>query len=167
MNFRIIHFFTLLLFLVLYAFPISAGEVYMWIDEKGVRNVSDHPPEKPVKMIGKETFKPDSPEEIRQFQQKQKNYERNLEERRRYNQEQEAGQKRFDSSMDRQKEIIKQREMERKATAIERAEDLNAEKERSRAYENRDYNEVRRLRLRDEQRRIDRDVQKYKDIKNQ
>jgi hypothetical protein len=166
MNFRIIHFSALFLFFVLYAFPISAGEIYMWEDDRGVRHIEDRPPDKPVKMIGKEFSRPDSPEEIRKFQQRQKNYERDLEARRRYNREQEASQNRFDAHMDRQKENMKQREAERKAAAIERIEDLEADKERSRAYENRNYNEVRRLRERDERRQIDRDIDKYRDIKD-
>jgi molecular chaperone DnaK (HSP70) len=139
----------------------------MWIDEKGVRHIEDQPPEKPAKMIGKDTFKPDSSEEIRRFQQQQKNYEQDLETRRRYNRQEETSEKRFNANMDRKKEIIKQRAAERKERAIERIDDLNAERELLRARENRDYREVRRLRLKDERRQIDRKIEKYKDIKDQ
>lgn len=71
MNFRIIHFFAL--FLVIVASPpiIPAAEVYMWVDDRGVRHITDQPPEKPAKMIGKETYKRDSPEEIRRYQLEQ------------------------------------------------------------------------------------------------
>lgn len=146
---------------------LSAAELYMWIDEKGVRNVSNTPPEKTANLIGKETYRRDSPEEIRAFEQKQKNYDRDLEERRRYNREKEASDNRYNASMERQKELTKQRELDRKQAAIDRTEDLNARKERLRAIENRDYDELRRLRLKDQQRQADRDINKYKANNNQ
>ena len=167
MNFRIIHFFALLLVIAATPAVIHAGEVYMWVDEKGVRHVTDQPPEKPAKIIGRDVSRPDSPEEIRQFQQSQKDYERDLEARRRYNQEMRENTNRYNAYVDQQKERSKQRDMERKERAVERIEDLNADKERRQAVENRDWNEVRRLQLRNDQRRIERDANKYKDIKDQ
>ena len=71
MNIRIFIFaviFALILSALIAPARISAGELYTWIDEKGVATVSDTPPpEKPVKILGKETFRPDSPEEIERF----------------------------------------------------------------------------------------------------
>jgi hypothetical protein len=51
--------------------PAYSAKVYMWIDEKGVNHITDQLPEKPAKMIGKETSKPDSPEEIRRYREEQ------------------------------------------------------------------------------------------------
>lgn len=55
--------------------PAYSAEVYMWVDEKGVKNISDQPPEKPAKMIGKHTYKRDTPEEIQRYQAEQKEAE--------------------------------------------------------------------------------------------
>jgi hypothetical protein len=43
----------------------------MWIDEKGVKHVTEQSPEKPARMIGKETSKPDSPKEILMYREEQ------------------------------------------------------------------------------------------------
>ena len=167
-NFKIIHFFTLLLSLTLNPFIISAAEVYIWVAEKGGQHITSQPPEKPAKMIGKEAYTRDSPEEIRRYEIEKKidqqQREAQQEAQRRYNQDRETSEKRFDAYRDQQKEKSKQLEKERKEAAIERINDLNAQKERLQAIENRDYREVRRLRLRDERRKIDRDINKYKEI---
>lgn len=56
--------FTLLLF----PLNASAAELHMWVDEKGVKHITSQPPEKPAQIIGKETYKKDSPEEIQRYQ---------------------------------------------------------------------------------------------------
>jgi hypothetical protein len=52
--------------------PVYSGEIYMWIDEKGGKHITDRPPEKPAKIIDVETYKRDSPDEIQNFQAEQK-----------------------------------------------------------------------------------------------
>jgi len=68
MNIRIFHFFALFLALVAVTANIPAAEVYMWVDEQGIRHITDRPPDKAVKMIGQERYRKDSPEEIRLYQ---------------------------------------------------------------------------------------------------
>jgi hypothetical protein len=148
--------------------PAYSAEVYMWVDEKGDKHITDQPPENPrAKIIGKDSYKPNSPEEGRRYREEQKEHKRQMEAERRYNQEREESKKRWEANRDQRKENTKLRVIERKESAIERIDDLNARKERLRAIENRDYEEARRLRLKDERRRIDRDVKKYEEIKDQ
>ena len=153
----------------IFARNTPASEVYTYRDENGTIVITDQPiPEKYEKNAKKiDSYKRESPEEIRRFQQQQKNYERDLEARQRYNREEEENRRRYEAQRDHQKEKTKLRIIERKEAAVERIDDLNARKERLRAIENRDYNEARRLRLKDERRQIDRDIQKYKDIDDQ
>jgi hypothetical protein len=39
----------------------SAAEVYIWVDEKGDKHITNQPPDTSTKMIGKETYKRDLP----------------------------------------------------------------------------------------------------------
>ena len=39
----------------------SAAGIYIWVDEKGDKHITNQPPDKSTKMIGKETYKRDSP----------------------------------------------------------------------------------------------------------
>lgn len=166
MKFRII--FMCISLSMLIASSVCAQKVYYWKDEKGVMNATTTPPPDNIKKYEADSWgKRDSPEEIHRFQQQQKNYERDLEARQRYNRQEEASTKRFEASRDQQKEDTKLRIIERKEAAIERIDDLNAERELLRARENKNYRESRRLQLKDERRKIDRDIQKYNEIKNQ
>lgn len=61
-----------LLLALLIALPIYAAEHYIWIDEKGVTNITSRPPQHPVKVIGKEAYQKDSPEEIRRYEEEQR-----------------------------------------------------------------------------------------------
>lgn len=167
MNFRIIHFFALLLVIMAMPLSIPAGEVYMWIDDQGVRHITDQPPEKPAKMIGKESYKKDSPEEIRrhQLQQKLKQYEDDIEtaRQRQINQANEAAEK----WRDRQREIAKERENRLKEETRRDIDDLNARKERQRINENETSDNYWRQYYKDQQRTIDREIkdkQKILDI---
>jgi hypothetical protein len=133
-----------------------------------VMNATTTPPPDNIKKYEADSYgKLESPEEIRRYREERKEYQRQMEAERRYNQSREASEKRFNANRDQQKEETKLRIIERKEAATERIEDLNARKERLRAIENRDYNESRRLRLKDERRQIDRDINKYKEIKDQ
>jgi hypothetical protein len=52
--------------------PAYSAEIYIWIDENGEKHITDKPPEKPAKMIGNDTYKRDSPQEIQRYQSGQK-----------------------------------------------------------------------------------------------
>jgi molecular chaperone DnaK (HSP70) len=166
MKFRVIYVIILYCALLLFPLDALAGEIYIWVDENGDKHITDKPPEKSEKVIDKDAFKPVSPEEIQRYWDRQRKYEEETEAKVRYNQEREASEKRFEASRDQQKEKAKEQAIERKQAAIDRIEDLEARKERLRAIENRNYNEYRRLRLRDERRVIDRNIQKYREIKD-
>jgi molecular chaperone DnaK (HSP70) len=62
--------FTYLLLVVFLASPVicPSAELHIWVDERGVSHITDRPPEKSAKIIGKEAYKRDSPEEIRRYQ---------------------------------------------------------------------------------------------------
>jgi hypothetical protein len=153
-----------LLSLIILITKSTADELHVWEDEKGIANITTHAPDRPAKIIHKEPFKPNSPAEIRRFQKEQEEYLQRQEAIRRYNEQMEVSKKRYNRQMDQQKENTKLRMMERKQAAIERIEDLEARKERLQAIENKDYNEVRRLQIKDKKRKADRDIQKYREI---
>ena len=88
--------------------PAYSAEVYMWVDEKGGKHITDQPPEKPAKMIGKDTLKPDSPEEIRRYQEEQKEYQREQNAERRYNREQEVKERVIERMIERPSESAKE-----------------------------------------------------------
>lgn len=146
----------------------QAGEMYTYKDENGKIVISNTPiPEKYENKAKKiDSYQRDSPSKIRRFEESQKDYQRRLDAKRQYNESVTRSDKRWEANRDRQKGLDKQRADERKAWATERIEDLEAQKERLRAIENRNYNEARRLRIKDERRQTDRDIQKYKEIKD-
>jgi hypothetical protein len=146
----------LLLIVIFLSIPLFAGELHIWVDKKGVTHIGDRPPEMPAKIIGKEISKRDSPEEIRRYEVRQKNLERQRaleEERNRLRQESyriSEEQARSRDNYNRQQEGVRQKR------SADRAEDLAFEKERLRAVENRNYDEARKISYKAQRRRIER-----------
>jgi hypothetical protein len=68
---HVLTIFVFIAMLTAISMPAYSAEIYIWEDEQGVKHITEQPPEKPKKMIGKESYKPDSPEEIRRFQAQQ------------------------------------------------------------------------------------------------
>jgi molecular chaperone DnaK (HSP70) len=129
MNIGIIHFFIVLLSLFSYPLTIPAAEVYMWIDDKGIRHITDLPPEKPAKMIDHDHYTRDSPEEIRRYELQQKTKRQQsdaeTERQRQINQAREAAHKTWS-----------QRKDDRREAEIEQArKDLEFEKKYQSKYE--------------------------------
>lgn len=58
--------------IVLSRVVIYAAEHHIWVDDNGVTHITSTLPQNPVKVIGKETYLKDSPEEIRRYEEEQK-----------------------------------------------------------------------------------------------
>jgi len=67
-------FICVSLFVFLSATHIQADEINMWQDSKGVRHMSDQPPDfsQPVKKYSTHKYKANSQSEINQFKAKEK-----------------------------------------------------------------------------------------------
>ncbi|MFA5284521.1 MAG: DUF4124 domain-containing protein, partial [Smithellaceae bacterium] len=65
----------LMILILLFTVPLNsaAEEIYIWLDQDGGKHISTQRPPNNANIINKETFKPSSPEEIRRYQQQQKN----------------------------------------------------------------------------------------------
>ena len=152
----------LLIVICLFTFPLEAvaGEIYTWVDKNGVKHISTQRPES-GKIIEKESFTPDSPEEIRRYQQQQKNLEMFREEQSKYNRREAERQRDYDQYVKDHKEREQRAQIKKQKVVDSRVKDLETEKARLRAIENRDYDEARRLRLKREREKIDDKIKGY------
>ena len=138
--------------------PLIAAEIYMWVDEKGVKHITDQPPTKPAKMIEKESYRRDSPEEIKRYELQRKleqqTANQETERQQKINQANEAG----ENMKDRFKARLKEYEKERNEKIRRDIDDLNARKERLQRNENDASSEYWRQYWKNEQRESDREV---------
>jgi hypothetical protein len=122
---KILVFFISLSILIISQF-LPAAEMYMWIDEKGVRHIEDRPPEKPAKMIGKHTYERNSPAEIQRYEQqqnvKQHQNDMEIERQKNINQMQEDAKK----SNLQQREGRREREIEQTKRELEHAKEYQS-----------------------------------------
>lgn len=158
MNSKSFLFFALVLAVIAVPISISAAEVYIWVDDKGVSHASDRPPENSVKIIDQMRSSKDSPEEIERYerQRKLKQYQDDLEtaRQREINQANEAVEKWRDS----RKERGKERREEINERARRNIENLNARKSLQRQYENEATSEERRQYWKNRQVNIDNEI---------
>jgi cell shape-determining protein MreC len=90
MNFKTIHVIAVCFALLSGPLTASAGELYLWTDEKGGKHITDAPPDSPAKIISRESFRPDSQEEIRRYNAERKKLQRQQEAETRLQRQQEA-----------------------------------------------------------------------------
>lgn len=135
-----------------------SGELHIWVDENGEKHITENEPEKTGKVIGKESYQPTSPYEIERYQAEQKRREQISEARRKRNQSIEENKRHNEQSRSQQDEKTKQQETNHKKSQSVKREYLETEKRRLTAIENKDYKEARRLRLVNEKRIIDNDI---------
>lgn len=118
-----------IIFLVALLIPIPAipGQIYIWVDDQGVRHITDKPPERPTEMIGTVPNKQASPEEIQRFEAERRAERNRLDSERQQQQILDAYRTR-----ERQYEMgMEKIEKEIEKSAIERArENLKAAEER-------------------------------------
>ena len=111
------------------ATPLIAAEIYMWVDEKGVSHITDQPPSRPVKMLGKDSYQRDSPEEIRRYEKERElariQNEQETERQREYNRAKESA----ENMKFRISTKIKEYEKERNEKLDRDIRDLEKEKE--------------------------------------
>jgi len=161
---------VILLMILLIASPAISGELYIWTDANGRKQITDTPPVDAKGKVEKDSFRRDDPQEIEAWQRKNDAaIDAKIQEQERIQEQNAAKNKQaLDASVERSKAYRRRAETTRirEKEATERINDLKAEKELLQAIENRDYNEVRRLRLRDEQRKIDRDINDNKEVLN-
>lgn len=153
--------FSVLLGFILAA---SAGELYVWVDKKGQTHVTDEQPPESAKIVGTDSFRGNSTVES-QIQNAQERWKRAIQDRtERYeslkSKERAAREMEADAIRERSREIQEKRKAAGEEWRKERAEDLNARKEILRAVDNRDYSEAHRLRIKNEERKIERDLKK-------
>jgi hypothetical protein len=98
-------------------------------------------------MIEKGLSRHDSPEEIRRFREEQRAYERDLEARQRFNEAETERKKFWESFIEQKKQDRQQMQEVLEKRQNEDTKYNNYQKAHSRAMENRDYNEARRLRF--------------------
>lgn len=155
---KIICFFVFLSLVSLYPPTIPAEELHVWVDENGATHVTDRPPKKPAKIIGREAYKPTSPEEIQQYQDEQRYREEYSEAQHKRNQEIAEADREKEKYKKQQAKKNEKRAIARKKAEQARIEDLEAEKKRLRAIENKNYREARRIRIEKEKRQIERAI---------
>jgi hypothetical protein len=103
MNVKPIYVVIICFVLLLVSLYASAAEIYIWIDEEGVKHLTSERPKNPAQMISIERY-PDSSLEIRRDEEKQtenqRQRENQLETQQRSNQDKEAGEERLDANKD-------------------------------------------------------------------
>ena len=152
-----------MILILLFTVPLSgaAEEIYIWLDQDGVKHISTQRPPKNANIINKETFKPASPEEIRRYHQHQKNLAIIEEEKSKIRRQEAERQMEHDRMVREQEEREERAQLKKKKIMENRIKDLEAEKARLRAIENKDYKEARRIRLKREKERIDDKIDRY------
>jgi hypothetical protein len=56
--------------LIMMTSSAPAGQLYTWIDGKGIAHITDQPPDEPAKMIDKQSFKTEQNQQISSIIQK-------------------------------------------------------------------------------------------------
>jgi hypothetical protein len=72
MNIPIIHSIAYSLVFLLIASPAISAELYRWVDERGTVHLTDNPPDKPGKILGRDTYRDPAPGEIRENQEQER-----------------------------------------------------------------------------------------------
>lgn len=153
--------------LLAFAMAAAAGEIYIWIDKQGNRHITDQPPAAGGRLIETDSFRDASPDEMRRHEAENRRAtilqdaeDRQDELRRKRRAEQESAAEAYRERRDRAAEKSRDAERERDRARIE---DLEARKDYLRAIDNRDYREARRLRIKDQERRIDRRIKEARE----
>lgn len=152
----LLSFFTFFIFVCLCAGIAVPSDIHVWADKKGAINITDREPDRPAKIIGKESNVLDSPEEIERYNQKRKAAQRQEEMSQRVTYKPQVVYRPSDNNEKAQKE---RREKDLEA----RRKYLEIEKDRLNAVENRDYKEARRLRLKADKMYNERQIQKTRE----
>lgn len=128
----------------------AAEEINVWVDKKGVTNITNRPPENPAKVIGKEAYTRPSSEEIENFERQRKAaHLRNTRSRPHYTPNTHVGSYDEDNTPRKYNASRESKEM-REKRAQDRQEIHDIDKARLRALENKDYREARRQRFKKE-----------------
>jgi preprotein translocase subunit SecF len=145
--------------ILLFADSVATEELHIWVDTKGVTNITNKTPANPAKVIGREAYQAESPAAIEQYEANRKRLQQQSEADQKQKQIIEDSKRRLDAYSERENDLDRQKALARQKRDAEKAEDYEAEKARLRALENKDYNEARRLRLKHDQLKIDRKMQ--------
>lgn len=163
---HLLSFFTFFIFVCLYAGLAVPDELHIWTDKKGNVNITDREPDKPAKIIGKESNKLDSREEIERYNAERKAAARQ-EEMLQGTVYRTQPSRRYHDNMPTPTPV---QDKSDKAYKAEREKDLRAQEEyleakkaRLRAIENKDYREAKRQRLKGEKIYNEREIEKTKD----
>lgn len=154
----LLSFFTFFIFVCLYVGMAVPDEIHIWADKKGAINITDREPDRPAKIIGKESNVLDSPEEIERYNQKRKSAQRQEEMSPRVTYRPQIID-RYNNNNDNEKAQKARREKDSR----ERQEYLEIEKARLNAVENKDYREARRQRLKAEKLYNESEIQKTRE----
>ena len=111
---------------MLIASSVCAQKVYYWKDEKGVMNVTTTPPPDNIKKYEEDSFKRDSPEEIRRYQAEQKAKEQSREAETRQRQQTNRAQEEAQKQNDRQQ--AQQQQQRKTQSEIQDARNREADK---------------------------------------
>ena len=158
------HVIILCFIIFLIPFPVAAGEMYTWIDENGQTQITDHPPDRPGKVINRDRYRDMTPEEREEYNAEQnlkfQQIESQNRQRRQMNELEAAAEKAREERLEREK-AIKKAQIEK---ARRKVDDLEALKERYQRHENSAYGESSRMYWRDEIRKIDRTIMDNKEF---
>jgi len=154
---------------LLSAYTVFAGEMYTWIDENGQTQITDHPPDRPGRVINRDKFKDMTAGERKDYDAEQKENQQQFEQKeqlRRQMNEVEAAANQAREQMLEHDKVIRKARLEKARRNIE---DLEARKERYQYNENNAYGEPMRMYWRDEVRKINRAIMDNKEFlhKNQ
>lgn len=160
----LLSFFTFFIFVYLYAGLAFPSELHIWTDKKGNVNITDKEPDKPAKIIGKESNKLDSPEEIERYNQKRKAAQHQEEMSQGTVYRTQPSRRYYDNMpTPAQDKSDKAYKAEREKDLRAQEEYLEAKKARLRAIENKDYREAKRQRLKGEKIYNEREIEKTRD----
>ncbi|MFA5324231.1 MAG: hypothetical protein WC373_16270 [Smithella sp.] len=149
-------FLTLFIIICFCSVTAVPSEIHIWVDKKGVINISDREPDNPAKMIGRESNILDSPQEIERYNAQRKAAAKQEEIMQQYT----YRPQRFERPSS---DVDKSRKEEQKKRAQGRLEYLEINKARLNAIENKDYREARRQSLKAEKLYNERQIEKARD----
>lgn len=156
---NMVYFVSFILLILLSAGPVCADEIHTWVDKKGNINITDKPPDNPAKVIDSSKYELSSPEEIRRYEAKKRSVRERRETVEKYNQALEDRKRAIENRVRERDEINRAEKMAREKRAAELAQDMEIEKARLQAIENRNYREAERQRNKLKQRDLERQYQ--------